>query len=64
MDPVSHGGGNEVGTDKVVLVCWRDHPMYEPHGPWRLEGDPEQPDGLRLVHRDEATAEARAGPGP
>ena len=64
MDPVCRGGGNEVGADMLVMVCCRDHPMYEPHGPWRLVGDPEQPDGLRLVHRDEALAEARAEPSP
>ena len=34
-----------------------------PHGSWILEGDPNQIDGLRLVHKDEL-ADARAGPAP
>jgi hypothetical protein len=39
--------------------------MYEPHGPYRLVGDPERPDGLRLVHRDDAPpTDARDGPDP
>ena len=59
--PRSHGGP----TDKhnVVMVCTPDHRNLTPHGPWHLIGDPEQIDGLRLVHEDELI-DARAGPSP
>jgi hypothetical protein len=32
------------------------HPMLVPHGPWLLLGNPNQPDGLRLIHRDKIPA--------
>lgn len=65
LDAVCQGGGNEIGIHKVVAICKWDHPMYEPHGPYRLVGDPEQPDGLRLVHRDDPPPpDARDGPDP
>jgi hypothetical protein len=59
--PRSHGGP----TDKhhVVMVCKPDHRKLTPHGPWHLIGDPEQIDGLRLVHQDDLD-DARAGPSP
>jgi hypothetical protein len=62
--PRSEGGGNE--PDNLVLAGRRcgHHQMLIPNGPWILDGDPSQPDGLRLVHRDELLVEARAGPGP
>jgi hypothetical protein len=65
LDAVCQGGANEIGIHKVVAVCRWDHPMYEPHGPYRLVGDPERPDGLRLVHRDDPPPpDARDGPSP
>jgi hypothetical protein len=65
MDAVCQGGANEIGIHKVVAVCRWDHPMYEPHGPYRLVGDPERPDGLRIVHRDDPPPpDARDGPSP
>ena len=30
--------------------------MLIPHGPWALVGNPNQPDGLHLVHLDDLTA--------
>jgi len=50
--PRSEGGGHE--PENVVLAgrpCGH-HQMLVPNGPWILEGDPSQPDGLQLVHRD------------
>jgi hypothetical protein len=55
-------GGHD-GIDNLAMVCPYHHRMLVPHGPWHLVGDPEQIDGLRLVHRDELI-DARAGPGP
>jgi hypothetical protein len=69
LDPVTFGGANKIGIHDVVGICKWCHPMYEPHGPYRLVGDPEQPDGLTLVHRDDPPPDdpppdARAGPDP
>jgi 5-methylcytosine-specific restriction endonuclease McrA len=39
------------GTDEIsnlVLVCVRHHHLLEPHGTYRLEGNPNVPGGLRL----------------
>jgi hypothetical protein len=51
-------------TDKhnVVLVCSTHHRRLIPHGPWVLDGDPEQPDGLARHRLDDTDIEARAGP--
>ncbi|MEX2031709.1 MAG: HNH endonuclease [Dehalococcoidia bacterium] len=46
---------------KLAVVCPYHHRFLEPHGPYRLIGDAEDPDGLRLVHRDERV---RDGPDP
>ena len=65
--PRSEGGP----TDKhhVVMVCRPDHRQLRPHGPYVLEGDPEQPDGLTWRRADQpldrpgtGTSDARAGP--
>ena len=65
--PRSEGGP----TDKhhVVMVCRPDHRQLRPNGPYVLEGDPEQPDGLtwrradqRLDRPGDGTGDARAGP--
>ena len=53
-------GGNH-DPDKLAAVCPRHHPILEPHGPSRLAGNPNRPDGLRLVRVDELP-DARAGP--
>jgi len=51
-------------TDKhnVVLVCRTHHHRLIPHGPWVLDGDPEQPDGMCWHRIDDTDIEARAGP--
>jgi hypothetical protein len=57
-DPIAiHGDGRDVR--RLAGVCPHCHHLYEPHGPYRLDGNAEEPDGLRLVHRDH---EPRAGP--
>jgi hypothetical protein len=55
-------GGHD-GIDNLARVCPYHHRMLTPHGAWHLVGDPNQIDGLRLVHQDERI-EARAGPAP
>ena len=56
------------GIDNLAMVCPYHHRMLVPHGPWHLLGDPEQIDGLRLVHQDQTREDepidARAGPSP
>ncbi len=47
--------------DRLAGVCRTCHPMYEPHGPYRLAGDPNRPDGLRRVRSSDL---ARDGPSP
>jgi hypothetical protein len=53
--PRSWGGTDDVSN--LAAVCkgggTNHHPMLVPHGPWLLLGNPNQPDGLRLVHRDQ-----------
>ena len=61
--PRSYGGR----TDKhnLAMICKVNHRQAVPHGPYVLEGDPEQPDGLTWRRIDEAgqgTGDARAGP--
>jgi Domain of unknown function (DUF222) len=57
-DPVcTHGDTHDPA--KLAAVCPHHHQMLEPHGPYRLVGDANDPDGLRLVHRDDR---ARDGP--
>jgi hypothetical protein len=59
--PCCRGGRD--GIDNLAMVCPYHHRMLVPHGPWHLIGDPEQIDGLRLVHEDDLI-DARAGPAP
>jgi hypothetical protein len=53
--PRSWGGTDDYTN--LALVCRggaeNHHPHTVPHGPWLLLGNPNQPDGLRLVHRDQ-----------
>ena len=60
--PLSWGGSDEISNLAAVCVGGgRDHHgMLVPHGRYLLEGNPNQPDGLRLTRCD--TSEARAGP--
>jgi hypothetical protein len=63
--PRSMGGTDDIAN--LAAVCaggaTDHHNMLIPNGPWILTGNPNQPDGLRLVRRDEIDDhEARAGP--
>jgi 5-methylcytosine-specific restriction endonuclease McrA len=68
--PRSWGGTDE--TANLAAVCVGSgtdhHDLLAPHGPYLLLGNPNQPDGLRLVRRDDlarqttSTADSRAGP--
>ncbi len=63
LRPRSWGGP----TDKhsVAMICPYHHPQAVPHGPWVLDGDPEQPDGLawhRIDQPGHTDIAARAGP--
>jgi hypothetical protein len=59
-DPVcTHGDTHDPA--KLAAVCPHHHQMLEPHGPYRLVGDANQPEGLQLVHRDD---HPRDGPSP
>ena len=61
--PVSWGGTTSRKT--VVKACTDHHPLLEPRGPYRLVGDPDLPDGLRVIDtRVTVTSDARAGPAP
>ena len=44
-------------SPNLAAVCTAagHHQMLIPHGPWALVGNPNQPDGLRLVHLDDLT---------
>jgi hypothetical protein len=59
--PCCRGGADAI--DNLAMVCPYHHRMLVPHGKWHLVGDPEQIDGLRLVHQDDLI-DARAGPSP
>jgi hypothetical protein len=57
--PVTWGGHTH--RKQVVYLCPRHHRLMEPHGNQRLVGDPDLPDGLRVL---QVGAQARAGPAP
>ena len=69
--PRTWGGTDDIADLAAVCVggSTDHHPMLVPHGPWLLLGNPNQPDGLRLVHRDQIPdldqpqhPDTRAGP--
>jgi hypothetical protein len=64
--PRSHGGTDDPSNLAAVCAGGRDdhHGMLIPHGPWALVGNPNRPDGLRLVHVHDLDPgnQARAGP--
>jgi len=71
--PRSWGGSDEIANLAAACVGGGTdhHPQLAPHGPYLLVGNPNQPDGLRLIHRDEfadlaalptSPANPRAGP--
>ena len=41
----------------IAAVASVHHPMLIPNGPWALVGNPNLPDGPRLVHINDLTAE-------
>jgi hypothetical protein len=64
--PKSWGGGDAQSNLASICVAGGTdhHAQLVPHGPWLLLGNPNRPDGLRLVHRDELPAlAAQAGLG-
>jgi hypothetical protein len=57
LEPVTWGG--RTSRKLVVRLCPQHHHRMEPHGHERLVGDPDLPDGLRLI-----AGNCRDGPGP
>jgi hypothetical protein len=55
LRPRTWGGTDNVSDLAAVCTAAGHHQMLIPHGPWALAGNPNQPDGLRLVHLDELT---------
>ena len=53
--PRSCGGTDDIAN--LAVVCATHHRQLIPHGPWVLTGNPNQPDGLRLVRYDQITKE-------
>ena len=64
LDPVVWGG--RTSRKLVVRMCPQHHPRLEPHGTERLIGDPDLPDGLRVVTvaKSKNPKPSRAGPAP
>ena len=63
LQPRSWGGRTD--RNSVAMLCLLHHALAVPHGPWVLEGDPEQVDGLvwrRIDEPGHADIAARAGP--
>ncbi|HUV09552.1 MAG TPA: hypothetical protein VMX12_01145 [Acidimicrobiia bacterium] len=57
-----HGDSHD--PRQLAGVCPHHHPMLEPHGPYRLVGNAEDPDGLTLVHRDDRPPNDQPRDGP
>jgi hypothetical protein len=57
--PKSWGGTDDPSNLAAVCKAGGHHQMLVPQGPWALVGNPNRPDGLRLIHRDEAFPERR-----
>jgi Domain of unknown function (DUF222)/HNH endonuclease len=57
LRPRSWGGSDD--PSNLAAVCPLDghHGMLIPNGSWALVGNPNRPDGLRLTHVDDVTAE-------
>jgi hypothetical protein len=53
--------GDSQDTSELAAVCPPHHQILEPHGPYQLIGDAEDPQGLTLIHRDDRP---RDGPAP
>jgi hypothetical protein len=57
LRPRSWGGSDDPANLAAVCVAGGHHQMLVPHGPWALVGNPNRPDGLRLVHLHKLTAD-------
>jgi len=55
--PRSWGGSDDPSNLAAACTVAGHHPMLIPHGPWALVGNPNQPDGLRLVRYTDLTAD-------
>ncbi len=61
--PRSWGGSDDQSGLAAVCTTAGHHQMLVPHGPWALVGNPNRPDGIRLVRYQELTAEQARGYG-
>ena len=57
LRPKSWDGTDELSNLAMVCTLAGHHQMLVPNGPWALVGNPNRPDGLRLVHVDELADE-------
>jgi hypothetical protein len=57
LRPKSWGGSDDPSNLAAVCILGGHHQMLIPTGPWALVGNPNQPDGLHLVHLDNLAAE-------
>jgi hypothetical protein len=55
--PRSLGGNDQVSNLATVCTLAHHHEQLVPHGPYALVGNPNQPDGLRLVVYGDLTAD-------
>jgi hypothetical protein len=55
LRPRSWGGTDDISN--LAAVASVHHPRLIPNGPYALVGNPNVPDGLRMVHRDDLTPE-------
>ncbi len=55
LRPRSWGGTDEISN--LAAVAGMHHPVLIPNGPYALVGNPNLPDGLRMVHIDNLTHE-------
>jgi hypothetical protein len=58
LRPRSWGGSDELSN--LAAVASVHHPLLIPNGPYALVGNPNLPDGLRMVHIDELTPDEAA----
>jgi Domain of unknown function (DUF222) len=57
LRPRSLGGTDHISDLAAVCTPAGHHQKLIPHGPWTLIGNPNQPDGLQLLHRNDLTPE-------
>jgi hypothetical protein len=55
LRPRSWGGSDDPSNLAAVCLPAGHHQKLVPHGPWALVGNPNRPDGLRLVHINDLT---------